>query len=775
MMEVQRRLEEGLAGRYTISGTLGEGGMAQVYLAEDLKHHRPVALKVLRPEISAALGTERFLREIDVAARLNHPNILALHDSGEVDGLLYFVMPLMEGESLRARLDREGHVPLPEVLRIGEQIASALDYAHQQGLVHRDIKPENILFQAGHALIADLGIAQVASGEGERLTRTGVAVGTFTYMSPEQLDGKEEIDGRSDVYSLGCLIHEMLSGTSPFEAPNARASLAKKLTGEIGDLTGGRNDLPSTLGPVLDRALAIEAEDRFPTAGEFVGDLQKAATEEVVQAEARRRRQQRGFRRTAAVVGILALASLGNLLREALVGSTMDRIAVLPLENAMGDPSQDYYVAGVYSDLVLELSRALLVTSRGSAEAVAAEELRVRDVATELNANWVLTGRVSDGPGTVQVTLELSDGESEDIRWSDRFEVPESQIFDLYGRVTLAISEYLQVEMEEEDLSRLTRAQEVDPRVYNALLQARFNWQKLTAEGFDTAEDYYRQAIELSDSTSGEAWWGLSIVPDMRAQMGLITGAEARAARAEPRRRALELGVDVAAQEGGFGAWSDWEFEEAERVFRRSLELDPTNSVTRAYFAHLLLYVGKEEEAVAMAERAAGDDPYNSLVLGIYGQFLNFVHRYEEAEAAFELALEREPNDPISLSNFRTTYHLQGRFDEAMDIWRDYYLRARGDSLAVAALDRGFDEGGYPGALRAVAEEFISRDDPRLNWQIATLFTRAGEGEQALDYLELATRVRDPNMPYIIVDPIFDFLREEPRFLALLDSLQLAR
>ena len=183
-MEIKRRLEEGLAGRYTISRLLGEGGMALVYLAEDVKHRRPVALKVLRPEISAALGTERFLREIDVAAGLNHPNILALHDSGEANGLLYFVMPLMEGESLRALLDREGRVPLAEALRIAEEIASALDYAHERGLVHRDIKPENILFQAGHALVADLGIAQVTTGEGERLTGTGVAVGTFTYMSP---------------------------------------------------------------------------------------------------------------------------------------------------------------------------------------------------------------------------------------------------------------------------------------------------------------------------------------------------------------------------------------------------------------------------------------------------------------------------------------------------------------------------------------------------------------------------------------------------------------
>jgi tetratricopeptide (TPR) repeat protein len=185
----------------------------------------------------------------------------------------------------------------------------------------------------------------------------------------------------------------------------------------------------------------------------------------------------------------------------------------------------------------------------------------------------------------------------------------------------------------------------------------------------------------------------------------------------------------------------------------------------------VLLYRGKRAEAVGQAERAAADDPYNSLVLGIYGQFLNFIGRYHEAEAAFQLALQREPNDPISLSNFRTTYHLLERFDEAIPLWRDYYLRVMADTLAVAALERGYSEGGYTAALRAVGDEFSRREDERLNWQIATLYTRAGDRDRALDYLEKATAVRDPNMPYIIVDPIFDYLRGEPRFQALLDTL----
>lgn len=774
-METLDRLRRGLTGRYDIQRLLGEGGMAQVYLAEDLKHHRPVALKVLRPDLSAAVGTERFLREIDLAAGLNHPNILALHDSGEADGLLYFVMPYVDGGSLRARLDRDGPLPLDEALRIAEEMGSALDYAHERGLVHRDIKPENILFQAGHALVADLGIAQVAREEGERLTRTGFTVGTFTYMSPEQLTGDGGVDARSDLYALGCVLHEMLSGRPPFQAPTAQASLARKLTGELENVAEGRGDLPPTLHPVLRRCLAVEPEDRYATARALVAELRGATTRSAVEADARRKRR-RGILRNAGVAAlVLALGAGGWFARQAMDGPLMNRIAVLPLENAAGNPEQEYFVAGAYAELVVEMSKALLVTARGSAEAVAREGLRVRDVARELGVDGVVTGRVSVDPDSVSITLELIDGESEEILWSQRFQTVPRQVVGLYRQATLAIADRIQMRLSQETRSRLAQTQEVDPRVYNALLQAQFNWRKLTAEGFDTAEDYYRQAIELSDSTSAEAWWGLSRIPSLRAQMGLITGADALAQGEEPARRARELGIDVAAQQGGFGAWSDWKFEEAEALFRRSLELDPTDAVKRVYFAHVLLYRGKEEEAVQQAHRAAADDPYNSLVLGIYGQFLNFVHRYEEAEAAFRLALEREPNDPISLSNFRTTYHLEGRFEEAIPLWRDYYIRVSRDTLAVDALNRGYARGGYPEALRAVAEEFVSREDPRLNWQIATLYTRAGDTEGALEYLEKATEVRDPNMPYIIVDPIFDFMRDEPRFQALLDTLRAAQ
>src|SRR5213593_3389077 len=233
-----------LAGRYTIERVLGRGGMATVYLARDLKHDRPVALKVLRPELAASVGAERFLREIQVTAHLTHPNILPLLDSGRADDFLYYVTPYVEGESLRNRLDREGQLPVAEAVRLSRDVAGALDYAHRHQIVHRDIKPENILLEEGQAVVADFGIARaLQAAEGGNLTETGVTLGTAAYMSPEQATG-DQLDGRSDIYSLGCVLYEMLAGEPPFTGPTAQAVTARRLAGPVPALQAVRDSVP---------------------------------------------------------------------------------------------------------------------------------------------------------------------------------------------------------------------------------------------------------------------------------------------------------------------------------------------------------------------------------------------------------------------------------------------------------------------------------------------------------------------------------------------------
>src|SRR6266487_1482159 len=274
MAEILGRLQAALADRYAIDRELGRGGTATVYLAQDRKHGRAVAVKVLRPELAAALGAERFLREIEIAARLTHPHILSLHDSGEANGFLYYVMPYLEGESLRDRLKREAQLPVEEAVRIAREVASALSYAHSHDVVHRDIKPENILLSGGEAVVADFGIARaITAAAAGTLTETGIAIGTPGYMSPEQATESEAVDGRSDLYSLACMLYEMLAGEPPYTGANARSVIAKQLTDPVPSVRRLRDTIPPAIDGAVSKALAKAPADRFVSAAQFAEAL----------------------------------------------------------------------------------------------------------------------------------------------------------------------------------------------------------------------------------------------------------------------------------------------------------------------------------------------------------------------------------------------------------------------------------------------------------------------------------------------------------------------
>ncbi len=280
------RTAAALAPRYVLEREVGRGGMATVFLAEDLKHHRRVAVKVLDPEVAVAIGADRFLREIEIAARLTHPHILPLHDSGESQGLLFYTMPFVEGESLRDHLRRAGRLSVAEAVALTRQVADALAYAHECHVIHRDIKPENILLSRGHALVADFGVARALSGDTHGSTRVGVSLGTPAYLSREQALGEREVDGRSDLYSLGCVLHEMLAGSPPFVGLTAQATIARRFTEPPPGMRQVRPDIPVALETVLLRALAMDASDRFPTVTEFADALTTASGEIAMTASA---------------------------------------------------------------------------------------------------------------------------------------------------------------------------------------------------------------------------------------------------------------------------------------------------------------------------------------------------------------------------------------------------------------------------------------------------------------------------------------------------------
>jgi serine/threonine-protein kinase len=410
MSDLLNRLQTALADRYSIERELGRGGMAVVFLAEDLKHHRRVAIKVLKPELSQSLGTDRFLREIEVAAQLTHPHILPVFDSGAADGLLYYVMPYVEGESLRALLEREGQLPLELALRLSCSVASALEYAHGRGIVHRDIKPENILLESGEPVVADYGLAlAVSAAGGERLTESGLALGTPAYMSPEQAAGDRHVDGRADIYSLGCVLYEMLAGEPPFTGPTVQAIVAKRFGAPAPLIRVVREGVPVAVERAIERSLAKAPADRFNSVGEFAKVLREPKAPPL-------RRARIAVRHWAAAIGLAALAATGILLwraRQAPVPPTdPNLLAVAPFD--VLDPSLQIWHEGLVDILSRNLDGAGPLRTvaqsvglkrwRGRADRVSAESFGHRT-----GAGLVVFGSVRRTRDTVSLRATVLD------------------------------------------------------------------------------------------------------------------------------------------------------------------------------------------------------------------------------------------------------------------------------------------------------------------------------------------------------------------------------
>jgi serine/threonine-protein kinase len=431
------RLRTAIAERYEIERELGHGAMATVYLARDLKHDRRVAVKVMRDDVGFAMGAERFKREIELVTHLSHPHILPIYDSGVADGELFYVMPYIEGESLRSRLNRERQLSVDEALRITCEVASALDHSHRHGIIHRDIKPENILLEDGQALVADFGIARAASALGkEKLTSTGVSLGTPTYMSPEQGMADPGVDGRSDIYSLGCVLYEMLAGTPPFTGRTTQAVIARHSLDEVPSLSIVRSSIPEDVEDAVLRALEKVPADRFATAADFANALQacRQSGMHTVRRTGHRTRQknrpaQRNWR-TFSSIGALILILLigGGWAAKSLVwdarpktalaaagGFRQQRVAVLYFKDLSPDKRLTYLADGLTESLTDQLSKveALDVVSTGGVGTFRDKDVPLDSIARAFEAGTLVEGSIAPEGKNVRVTMRLVDGNSE--------------------------------------------------------------------------------------------------------------------------------------------------------------------------------------------------------------------------------------------------------------------------------------------------------------------------------------------------------------------------
>ena len=639
------RVRKALSRNYKIERVLGEGGMATVYLAEDLKHHRKVAVKVMRPELAETLGAERFLREVEIAAKLSHPHILPVHDSGSEDGVLYYVMPLVEGESLPARLKREKQLPVGEALRLAREVAEALAYAHKRGIIHRDIKPANILISDGHALVADFGIARATEDAGA-LTKTGLAIGTPAYMSPEQSSGDPDLDGRTDVYALGCVLYEMLAGEPPFTGPTAQAIISRSITEDPRPLTRTRSALPAAVDTAVLKALAKSRADRYATANELADALTAAEVDGRSsmaggQSAISQQRSTPWWKLAVAALVVLALGAGSMKIFGGGSGSatTVRSVAVLPFEN-QGAEEDAYFADGIVEELRDRLTRLdrFTVIASASSDQYRGTTKAPTDIAKELRVDQVLMGRVrwataADGSKQFRVTTELVNGQTGQVTWRDTFDGDVKDPFAVQGQIATRVAGALGAALGGNEQEDLAGRPTDNAEAYDLYLKGR----AINPGGAVAAREratLMERAVAL-DSNFFQAWGHLSVALTDLWLSGTRDPAVARRSQ-EAMERTLALGPDSSAAHmvasnyyGTVGRDQQAARSAAEEAFR----LDPKSTWALRTMSSYDLQDGKFQAMFEKLARAREIDPLDKRNLGSLIRAQLYTGQHDEALA----------------------------------------------------------------------------------------------------------------------------------------------
>jgi serine/threonine-protein kinase len=698
------RLRAALADRYEILDQVGQGGMATVYLALDIKHERNVALKVLRPELSASLGAERFLREIRVAANLQHPNILALYDSGDADGSLYYVMPFVEGESLRDRLDRETQLTIPDALKVIREVSEALSYAHSQGVIHRDIKPENIMLMGDHALVADFGIARAVEEAGEdKLTQSGMAIGTPLYMSPEQATGVERLDGRSDIYSLGCMLYELLTGEPPYLGATPIALMAKHSMEAIPSSKVLRTTIPDEVDAAIGKAMAKVPADRFQTAlqlAEALGSVEHRLSMGIalpvtapMPAHPRPAERKKPSAMVLAaggglalVVGAIAAWQLGlfgggdaGFAEE--TGPDPKNIAVLYFEDRSADQSLGYLADGFTEALIGELSQVqgLKVISRNGVRQFQGQPVSPDSIARALDVGTVVEGTVEQSGDRLRINVSLVNGADGSEIGSTRLEKARTETFALQDELSREVSVFLRQRLGEEIQLRESRrgtrnvaawekAREAE-RVEKGV-QAYLDAGDVDAAAleFSRADSIFAESAALDDEwaspVTARGWIAYRSARELAQGFDKTHYAEWIEKGMVHAERAVELDPDdpdVLELHGMF-QYLRWllnlapDAREAERLFanaesdfRRSIAANPNQASALNTLSHLLINKAEMAEANVQARKAYEADPYLAKVdVTIWRLFTTSIDLDDQVQATYwcEEGLRRFPVNP---------------------------------------------------------------------------------------------------------------------------------
>jgi eukaryotic-like serine/threonine-protein kinase len=732
MAVVPERLAAALADRYRIDGEAGRGGMATVYRAWDLKNRRPVALKVLHPELSSALGVERFLREIETSANLAHPHILPLYDSDGVDGYLFYVMPFIEDGTLRKRLEGSAGLEIDTAVSIACDVADALGYAHSHGIIHRDIKPDNILFWGGRAVVGDFGIARVVSAPGnQHITATGTQIGTPAYMSPEQVASDEQLDGRSDIYSLGCVVYEMLTGSVPFTGLSARAVMVRKSRDPVPPIRSVRPEVPDALERAVLKALAKVPADRFATAAEFAASLQSRAAHDDDDVPA-------------------------------------ESVAVLPFTNLNPDPDTEYFSDGISEEILNALAKipGLHVAARTSSFAFRAKAVNLAEIGAALKVATVLEGSVSKSGDRLRVNVRLVKVANGFQVWSESYHQHLTDVFEIQEKIAHAVALRLQISIGGAASLVLKRPTE-NLDAYHLYLKGRYFWEQ-RGLGLKTALECFGKALGL-DPNYAQAHAGLADACILLAEYAMAAPKEILPKARAAVERALHLAPDLAEAHSAAGELKlilDWDRAGAALELQRAISLNPRDVVARYRLTLFCSLVeGRFDEALVHARRAVELDPVAPLPLAQLGMALMLAGRDDEAVAVLRQAVDLAPN--MFLPNFHlgVLYHRMGRTEEGITlVERAADVSGRHPTALTALANCCHTMGDTNGAL-VIFDELSARARrayvPKSD--LAGVAAAAGRVDEAFQLLEQACDDRDYQLIYAKRHPGFSLLQSDPR------------
>jgi serine/threonine protein kinase len=745
-----------LEARYRIERELGQGGMATVYLAEDRRHFRKVAIKVLRPELAATLGLARFQREIQIAAQLNHPNILALFDSGEADGLLYYVMPLVAGESLRQRLERDGCVPVPEALTLARQVAAALDYAHSRGIVHRDIKPENILLAgptegpsaARHALVCDFGIAAALGdvlSDGGRLTQTGLVIGTPHYMSPEQAAGDADLDARSDLYSLGCVVYEMLTGEPPFSGGTAAVVLAQRLYRTPTPPSSRNGTVPAWLDTVVLHALATDRETRYASAADFLRDLE--------------------IERTALHVRATSTRS----------------ILVMPFQNLSPDSENAYFADGLTDEIITDLSkvRSLRVISRASAMRLKGTTTPLAVLARDLDVRYVLEGTVRRARDNVRISAQLVDARSDTTVWADKYMGTLDDVFAIQESLSRTIVSALQVALSPAEEEHFARRRSRDLAAFECYHSAMYEAWRFTEEGVDNALRHLRNGIEHLGETelllaaTGYVYFQC-INAGLRVDQNCAALAQDYASRALAANPTSGFGLALR----GCLQVRGGAMQQGVRTLKAALTLDPNSPEALFWISYAYITSGRPEVARVHGAHLIAIDPLTPINHCVPGWANAAEGRVKEALPYYRRLHAMDPDSAL------------GQFLLGLLLtWADHTEEASRtfDHLAATQADRLFGQlaRGYGDAVRGDAQSVrgmlespfgtAARTQEFLSLRAAEMCGIIGDRDGAIEWLERAMSLGAIDWRWQSSrNPCFASFRSDRTYIALMDRMKSA-